>query len=58
MCLNCLKGGIGLNKLKLFVLFSIFCLALVMPLSYAAGNDTLTAADGAVPLAYAESDDL
>lgn len=47
-----------MNKLKLFVLFSIFCLALVMPLSYAAGNDTLTAADGAVPLAYAESDDL
>lgn len=35
-----------MNKFKLFVLFSVFCLAIAMPLSYADDNETVVAADG------------
>ncbi len=50
MCQNCLIGGILLNKTKLILLFSILCLFIAVPASFAADNDTAII-EGDVPIA-------
>lgn len=48
MWLNCLDGGMKLKKIRYIALFSIFCLMLIMPISFASENDTVIAADIAI----------
>ena len=55
MWLNCLYGGRNLNKIKLVALLSIFCLILIMPISFASENDTIVAVDNSVENSTATS---
>lgn len=43
MWLNCLYGGMNLNKIKLVAVLSIFCIFLLMPMSFASENETALA---------------